>query len=129
MRPRASATRQGWLLLQARLGEWLVPASVTHVQSPLHQATEIIRANIFAHFKDELPYALEQRNLGWTDLPNGDLRIDQQIVAPPKRSTQLIVRRRLPGIGKAARAQMSETLGRNVHLFLSVAAHSTETWT
>ena len=94
---------QGWLLLQARPGEWTVPEGVTHQQSPLQVATEIIRANIFAHCKDELPYAIDQRNIGWTELPSGDLRIDQELISPPKKSTEAIVRKRLPGIGKLAR--------------------------
>ena len=113
---------QGWLLLQARPGEWTVPEGVTHQQSPLQVATEIIRANIFAHCKDELPYAIDQRNIGWTELPSGDLRIDQELISPPKKSTEAIVRKRLPGIGKLARQQISEALGRNGQLVLSVGS-------
>lgn len=118
---------RGWLLLQARpTREWAVPARVAHLQTPLQLATEIIRAQLFAFFKDELPYTLTQRNLGWTELPNGDLRIDQELVAPPKRSTRAIVRRRLSGVGKAARPYLSKALGRNVHLFLSVGTERTQ---
>ena len=117
---------RGWLLLQSApcsaAREWAVPARVTHMQTPLQLATEIIRAQLFAFFKEELPYTLHQRNLGWTELPNGDLRIDQELVAPPKRSARAIVRRRLPGVGKAARPYLSRALGRNVHLFLSVGS-------
>ena len=112
---------RSWLLLHARPGAWSVPAGVAHVQPPLHLATEIIRGSLFEYFRDELPYALSQRNLGWTELPNGDLRIDQEIVAPEKRSAVAIVRRRLPGVGKAARLQIAKALGRNVHLFLTVS--------
>ena len=76
----------------------------------------------FAHCKDELPYAIDQRNIGWTELPSGDLRIDQELISPPKKSTEAIVRKRLPGIGKLARQQISEALGRNVQLVLSVGS-------
>ena len=72
----------------------------------------------------ELPYVLSQRNVGWTELQNGDLRIDQELVAPPRRSTQAIVQKRMAGIGKLARQQISAALGRNVHLFLSVGSAS-----
>jgi GTPase len=113
---------KNWLLLHAKPGEWAVPEGVRHVQSPLQVATEIIRANIFRCCKDELPYLISQRNVGWTELPNGDLRIDQELVAPPRRSTQAIVQKRMAGIGKLARQQISAALGRNVHLFLSVGS-------
>ena len=113
---------QDWLLLHAKPGEWAVPEGVRHEQSPLQVATEIIRANIFKCCKEELPYLIAQRNVGWTELPNGELRIDQELVAPPRRSASEVVRKRLPGIGKLARQQISAALGRNVHLFLSVGS-------
>ena len=67
-----------------------------------------------------------QRNVGWTEMSNGDLRIDQELVSPPRRSTEAIVRKRLPGIGKAAREQIRAALGRNVHLCLTVGSASGE---
>ena len=89
-----------------------MPAGTRHVQPPLQLATEVIRGCLFAYLDAELPYALAQRNLGWTELPNGDLRIDQELVAPPKRSAKAIVQKRLAGIGKAARPQLARALGR-----------------
>ena len=113
---------KNWLLLHAKPGEWAVPEGVRHVQSPLQMATEIIRANIFRCCKEELPYLIAQRNVGWTELSNGDLRIDQELIAPSRKSTRGVVQKRLPGIGKLARQQISAALGRNVHLFLSVGS-------
>lgn len=69
-----------------------------------------------------MPHRITQRNVGWTELPNGDLRIDQELISPPKKSTRGVVQKRLPGIGKLARQQISAALGRNVHLFLSVGS-------
>ena len=110
-------------MLHAKPGEWAVPEGVRHEQSPLQVATEIIRANIFKCCKEELPYLIAQRNVGWTELPNGELRIDQELLAPPKRSARNIVLKRLAGVGKAARPELSKALGRNVHLFLSVGTN------
>ena len=109
------------MLLRATPGEWAVPAGTTHVQAPLEQVTEIIRGHIFNFCSRELPYALTQRNLGWTELRSGALRIDQQIVVPRRRSAKQIVERRIPGIGAAARVEIAEALGRPVFLSLTTA--------
>ena len=110
-----------WLLTMSRPGEWRVAAGVVHMQPPLQIATEIIRAHIFRCFREELPYVLGQRNIGWTELSNGDLRIDQSIIVPAKRkSTRAIVENRLAMVGSAARVDIAAALERRVHLFLSV---------
>ena len=112
---------RGWLQLHARPGQWAAPTGAAHEQSPMQQATEIIRSAIFANFKQEMPYILEQRSIGWTELPNGDLRIDQMIGVPRKRkSTSALVRKRLPHVGREAREQLCEAFGRRVHLFLTL---------
>jgi len=110
-----------WLLLMSKPGKWSVPEGVTHTQPPLQLATEIIRAEVLRSCRQELPYLISQRNIGWTELRNGHLRIDQQLVVPhQRRSTTRIVERLLPRIGVAAKARLTEALGRQVHLYLSV---------
>eukprot|EP00962_Isochrysis_galbana_P034094 scaffold11488_cov109-Isochrysis_galbana.AAC.4 len=111
----------------ARPGEWLVPSGTCHVQPPLTRATEIIRAHIFRCLRQELPYTVQQRNLGWTVLKGGGLRIDQQVLLPPRRpggaakaSTRAIVESRLPMIGKAAREDLTAAFGIKVSLFLTI---------
>lgn len=113
-----------WLLLAAQPGEWSAAAGVTHTQPPLVLATEIIREQLFAFFRHEVPYVIEQRNLGWTELetPRGALRIDQQLLLPKgKPSLRRIVEGRLPGIADAARAELRTQFERIVFLHLSVA--------
>ena len=68
-----------------------------------------------------MPYAIFQRNVGWTELRNGDLRIDQELVVPRSRSVRRIVEKRLPGIAVASRKALREALGRNVRLHLTYA--------
>ena len=116
-----------WLLLASKPGEWVAPEGVVHTQTPLARATEIIREQLFGFFRQEVPYMLEQRNIGWTELerPPGALRIDQQILVPrSKRSTIKLVNGRLPGIADAARKRLREEFGRTVFLQLSVATVS-----
>lgn len=111
-----------WLLLHSRPGEWVMAEGVVHVQPPLERATEIIREQIFSFLTRELPYMVEQRNLGWTELPNGGLRIDQQLVMPKRhKSARRIVERRIPGIAKAARLALCDEFERPVSLSLSLA--------
>ena len=117
-----------WLLTMARPGPWRVSAGVSHVQPPLVIAAEVIRSHIFRCFRKELPYTLMQQNLGWTEMRNGGVRIDQQLLLPPKNgiggpakaSTRAIVERRLPMVGKGAGIELSEVLGRPVSLVLSI---------
>ena len=114
---------RSWLLNFARPGKWVAPVGVTHVQPPLTRATEIIREQIFSYLSRELPYTIEQRNVGWTELsnPEGALRIDQQLLLPKgQASTRKIVEKRLPGLASAARREMRREFGRTVFLHLSV---------
>ena len=118
---------RGWLLLRARPAAWRAPEGVAHVQPPLARASEIIREAIFRFFSRELPYLIEQRNLGWTELahPVGGLRIDQQLLLPKeRRSVRKILERRLPGVASAAREDLRRELGRPVFLHLSLGVAS-----
>ena len=63
-----------------------------------------------------------QRNVGWTELRSGTLRIDQELVVPPGRGVERIVQKRLPGVGVAARRELSRALGREVQLHLTASA-------
>lgn len=116
---------RNWLPLAAHPGEWSAPAGVAHVQPPLIRATEIIREQIYRCLSRELPYMIEQRNLGWTQLerPERALRIDQQLLLPKQsRSAKKILEKRLPGIATAARAALREEFECVVFLYLSIAS-------
>ena len=118
---------RSWLINYARPGEWTVPQGVVQVQPPLVRATELIREQIFKYFQKELPYVLEQRNLGWTELskPEGALRIDQELLLPTdgcspgkRKSMQKIVQKKLPLIATAARRNLRDEFERIVFLNL-----------
>ena len=116
---------RNFLLNFAPPGEWMVPAGTTNVQPPLVRATEIIREQIFSCFSQELPYLIEQRNIGWTELeyPQGALRIDQQLLIPKKNSSALkLVQRRLPRLANMSRDNLRREFGRIVFLNLSVGS-------
>jgi hypothetical protein len=50
------------------------------MQTPLKLVGEIIREKIFRHTNKEVPYKVWQENVGWTEMPDGSLRIDQYLI-------------------------------------------------
>lgn len=86
-------------------------------------AAEITREKIFLRLHDELPYASMVETESWKELKSGDVRIEQVIYV--RRATQKPIvlgknGRTIKDIGAAARRDMKDWLGRNVHLFLFV---------
>jgi GTP-binding protein Era len=60
--------------------EWEFDAETVTEQSTLQRVEEIIREKIYQRLHQEIPYRLEQKNIGWTELAGGALRIDQQLM-------------------------------------------------
>ena len=65
--------------------------------------------------------------MGWTDLPDGSLRIDQELHVPSESQKAIILARDrttgqsgLSQVGIRARKDIARMLGRKVHLFLRV---------
>jgi len=65
-----------------------LPKQQTTDLSPLERATEIIREKLYRRLNRELPYNIVQETRGWTDLPDGTLRIDQTIFV--QRQSQVV---------------------------------------
>ncbi len=86
-------------------------------------AAEITREKLFLRLHDELPYASTVETESWKELKSGDLRV-QQVIYVRRDSQKPIVLgkngRTIKDIGAAARKDMSDWLGRKVHLFLFV---------
>lgn len=86
-------------------------------------AAEITREKLFLRLHDELPYASAVETESWKDLKSGDVRV-QQIIYVKRDSQKPIVLgkngKTIKDIGAAARKDMSDWLGRKVHLFLFV---------
>lgn len=112
-----------YLLSRAVPRDWdFAPEMVTD-QSPMEIVEECIRAQILARLNQELPYAVRQRNLGWTDLEDGSLRIDHYLLVDNLRVKRILVGRgagTIRVISERARARIAERFDRVVHLFLTV---------
>jgi len=66
------------LLSLTKAGPWLYPADQKSDQSDLNRVEDIIRSELYAAIK--VPYSIKQVNAGWTELEDGVLRIDQNLV-------------------------------------------------
>jgi len=55
----------------------------------MQRVQETIREKVFKRLNQEIPYLVKQENIGWTELPNGGIRIDQRLIVP--KSSQRVV--------------------------------------
>jgi GTP-binding protein Era len=112
-----------WLAEQMPVGPWHYPEDQI-ADLPLRMiAAEITREKLTLRLHQELPYQLTVETENWEERKDGSVRIDQMIYVTreghkgialgPKGET-------IKGIGKAAREEISEFLGRKAHLFLQV---------
>ncbi len=114
---------KAWLSENVPTGVWHYPEDQIS-DLPLRQlAAEITREKLTLRLHQELPYQLTVETERWDERKDGSVRIDQLIYVTreghrgialgPKGAT-------IKAIGTAARQEISEFLGRKVHLFLQV---------
>jgi GTP-binding protein Era len=104
-------------------GPWLYPEDELSDVTDRMIAAELTREQIVNQLHQELPYATVVETESWDDRPDGSTVINQQIIVERDSQKAIVIGkagRRLKAIGAAARAEISEHLGRPVHLFLHV---------
>jgi GTP-binding protein Era len=112
-----------WLAKTLPEGPWLYPEDQI-ADAPMRMiAAEITREKLMLRLHQELPYQLTVETEHWTERKDGSVRIDQVIYVSrdghkgialgPKGAT-------IKAVSMAARAELAEMLGREVHLFLQV---------
>ncbi|OUS04412.1 GTPase Era [Rhodobacterales bacterium 52_120_T64] len=112
-----------WLAGELPEGPWLYPEDQI-ADIPLRLlAAEITREKLTLRLHQELPYQLTVETEKWTDRKDGSVRIDQLIyvmrdghkgiLLGPKGET-------IKSVSIAARQELKEFLGREVHLFLQI---------
>jgi GTP-binding protein Era len=114
---------RSYLLSLAAPREWEFPAEKRHDHAPMQIVEEAIREQLLRRLNQELPYHIRQRNLGWTSLDDGSLRIDQYLLVDNLRVKRIVVgqsAKTIRVISERARKTIGERLGRIVHLFLTV---------
>ena len=104
-------------------GPWLYPEDEVSGATDRMIAAELTREQIVNQLHQELPYATAIETETWEDRSDGSTVIRQQILVERDSQKAIVIGKggaRLKAIGAAARAEITEHLGRPVHLFLHV---------
>lgn len=116
-------TLRRWLASQLPEGPWLYPEDQI-ADLPLRMiAAEITREKLTLRLHEEIPYQLTVETENWEDRKDGSARIDQLIYVMRDGHKGIVLGNRgeaIKAVGQAARAEIAEFLGREVHLFLQV---------
>ena len=104
-------------------GPWLYPEDEVSDATDRMIAAELTREQVVNQLHQELPYATAVETESWEDQPDGSTVINQQIIVERDSQKAIVIGKggkRLKSIGAAARAEITQHLGRPVHLFLHV---------
>lgn len=112
-----------WLATEVPKGPWLYPEDQI-ADLPLRMiAAEMTREKLTLRLHQELPYQLTVETENWEDRKDGSVKIDQLIYVMRDGHKGILLGHKgetIKAVGKAAREELEEFLGRRVHLFLQV---------
>ena len=112
-----------WLAEKMPEGPWLYPEDQI-ADLPMRMiAAEITREKLTLRLHQELPYQLTVETENWEERKDGSVKIEQVIYVMRDGHKGIVLGHRgetIKAIGKAAREELEEMLGRRVHLFLQV---------
>jgi GTP-binding protein Era len=115
--------------LKARLGAlmpespWLYPEDQTADLPARLLAAEITREKVYLRVHEELPYAAAVETTAFEERPDGSARIEQTIYVERDSQRPIVLGKggqTLKWIGQKSREELTEILGRPIHLFLHV---------
>ena len=104
-------------------GPWHFPEDQLTDATDRMVAAELTREQLYLQLHAELPYAAAVVTEKWTERLDGSAEIHQQVLIERDSQKGIVLGKggtRLKAIGQAARASISDHLGRKVHLFLHV---------
>ena len=112
-----------WLADRMPEGPWLYPEDQI-ADLPMRMiAAEITREKLTLRLHQELPYQLTVETENWEDRKDGSVRIDQLIYVARDGHKGIVLGKKgetVKAVSQASRAELTEFLGRPVHLFLQV---------
>jgi GTP-binding protein Era len=104
-------------------GTWHFPEDQVSDASQRLLAAEVTREQLYHQLRNELPYASAIDTESYSERKDGSIEIRQQILVARPTQKAIVLGKggsRIKEIGTAAREELSELLGRKVHLFLHV---------
>lgn len=125
----SAATGDGVDDLKARLAEamptgpWLYPEDQSADIPMRVLASEITREKVYLRVHEELPYSAAVETTAFTERDDGSVRIEQTIYVERDSQRPIVLGKSgqtLKWIGQRAREELTELMGRTVHLFLTV---------
>ncbi|HQU67804.1 MAG TPA: GTPase Era [Albidovulum sp.] len=120
---------KAWLGATLPEGPWFYPEDQI-ADLPMRMiAAEITREKLTLRLHEELPYQLTVETERWEDREDGSARIDQLIYVARDGHKGIILGHKgetIKAVGRDARVELTEFLGRPVHLFLQVKVR--ENW-
>ena len=118
-----------WLAAELPVGPWLYPEDQL-ADLPLRMiAAEMTREKLTLRMHEEIPYQLTVETEKWEERKDGSARVEQVIYVARPGHKGIVVGHKgeaIRQVGKAAREELAEFLGRPVHLFLTVRVR--ENW-
>lgn len=116
-------TLRKWLAGEMPEGPWLYPEDQI-ADLPMRMiAAEITREKLTLRLHQELPYQMTVETESWEEKKDGSARVAQLIYVVRDGHKGIVLGNRgetIKAVGKAAREELQEFLGRKVHLFLQV---------
>ena len=104
-------------------GPWHFPADQVSDATDRMMAAEVTREQLYHQLHAELPYQSAIETEKFEERADGSAAIHQQILVARDSQKAIVLGKggtRIKAIGEAARKELSELLGRKVHLFLHV---------
>ena len=104
-------------------GPWHFPEEQVSDATDRMLAAEVTREQLYLQLHAELPYASAVETEKYEERKDGSVAIHQQILVGRPTQKAIVLGKggtRIKQIGAAAREQLSQLLGRKVHLFLHV---------
>ena len=112
-----------WLAGEMPDGPWLYPEDQI-ADLPMRMiAAEMTREKLTLRLHQELPYQLTVETENWEQRKDGSARVDQVIYVARDGHKGILLGKKgetIKAVSQAARAEMKEFLGHEVHLFLQV---------
>ena len=112
-----------WLAAELPENPWYYPEDQI-ADLPMRMiAAEVTREKLTLRLHEELPYQLTVETEKWEDRADGSTRIDQLVYVMRDGHKGIVLGQggeTIKSVGKAAREDLTEFLGRPVHLFLQV---------
>lgn len=108
-------------------GVWMFPEDQLTDISDRLLAAEITREQIFKQLHEELPYAATVVPEAWEEKKDGSVIVRQTILVMRPNHRAIVLGKngaQIKSISQASREELTQILGRTVHLFLEVKADS-----